>query len=41
MVTRMDWSGVDKDWLERYGKEAAAHKGIDPNRLANCETCHR
>ena len=41
MVTRMDWSGVDKAWLERYGKEAAAHKGLDPNRLANCETCHR
>jgi hypothetical protein len=41
MVTRMDWSGADKAWLERYGKAAAAHLGLDPNRLANCETCHR
>ncbi len=41
MVTRMDWSGVDKKWLAEYGKEAAAHKHLDPNRLTNCETCHR
>ena len=41
MVTRMGWSGVDRKWLARYGEQAAAHKGIDPNRLTNCETCHR
>lgn len=41
MATRMDWSGVDKASLERYGKEAAAHLRLDPDRLSNCETCHR
>jgi hypothetical protein len=41
MVTRMDWSGVDKDVLRDYGIRIAAHKGLDPNRLTNCETCHR
>ena len=41
MVTRMDWSGVDKDVLRQYGIRIAAHKGVDPTRLTNCETCHR
>jgi hypothetical protein len=41
MVTRMDWSGFDKDVLETYGIKIAEHKGIDPKRLTNCETCHR
>ena len=41
MVTRMDWSGADKDALKAFGSETAAHKGIDPKRLTNCETCHR
>jgi hypothetical protein len=41
MVTRMDWTGVDEDLLKQYGIRIAAHKGIDPKRLANCETCHR
>jgi hypothetical protein len=40
MVTRMDWSGVDKAWLKRYG-EHAAHRRVDPARLTSCETCHR
>jgi hypothetical protein len=41
MATRMDWAGVDKDLLKQYGIRIAGHKGIDPDRLTNCETCHR
>jgi hypothetical protein len=41
MVTRMDWSGVDPDLLKQYGIRIAGHKGLDPSRLTNCETCHR
>ena len=41
MVTRMDWSGVNPDLLRQYGIRIAGHKGLDPNRLTNCETCHR
>jgi hypothetical protein len=41
MVTRMDWSGVDKDLLKQYGIRIAGHKGLHPDRLTNCETCHR
>jgi len=41
MVTRMDWSGVDKDVLRHYGIRVVAHKGIDLERRTNCETCHR
>ena len=41
MVTRMDWSGIDHDLLRAYGTRIAAHKNLDPERLTNCETCHR
>lgn len=41
MVTRMDWSRVPDAMLERYGREALAQKPVDPDRLTNCETCHR
>jgi hypothetical protein len=40
-VTRMDWSGYDRDALRRYGASVVRHRGIDPKRLTNCETCHR
>jgi hypothetical protein len=40
-VTRMDWSGVEDAFLEAYALRAAAHENVDPERLTNCETCHR
>jgi hypothetical protein len=41
MVTRMDWSGLNPNLLKQYGIRIAGHKGLDPDRLTNCETCHR
>ena len=41
MVTRMDWSEIDRRALKAYGATSAARKHLDPDRLANCETCHR
>jgi hypothetical protein len=41
-VTRMDWSAWDATPAHRaYGAKAVAHFGIRPDRLVNCEICHR
>jgi hypothetical protein len=41
MVTRMDWSGVNPKFLKKYATRIAGYKRLDPDRLTNCETCHR
>ena len=42
MVTRMDWAGWDGvPGHALYGAKAVERYGIEPERLDNCDICHR